>query len=227
MHAPIIRSELTVPTLPTPPCRAPQDFITGPASAATYGYFGIDKITGPGYAFATDAWVDAPEEPIDAHCIDSWTMIPVTVPVSGLTPYPADVKGQPDWSVQVVLTPVTLLTLGNTSEGSVADKFDAAYASVNVDSKGGLYGSGMLNSDPMVMLASSDAAKVGTGVAALVANAKSLGTLSLARALYECRDGTSARLSNELFAQARLQPRVQPGLGEGCALPPRHAHVQI
>jgi hypothetical protein len=142
------------------------------------------------------------------------------VPVAGLTPYPADVKGQPDWSAQVVLTPVTLLTLGDTSGKSAAAKFDAAYAAVNVNPKGGLYGTGMINSDPMVMLASGDPAKVGVAVATLVASAKSLGTLTLARALYECRDGTSARLSNELFNQVRgrlvsgrpagVEPGVQP-----------------
>jgi hypothetical protein len=169
-----------------------------------YGDFAVDLVTGEGYAFATDTWADAPEEPAGGgHCVDTWTLAPVSVPVAGLTPYPGDVKGQPDWAAQVVLTPVSLLTLGDTSAASVADKYDAAYSSVNVHSKGGLYGGGMVNSDPILLVASGDAPKVATGVAALVASAKSLGALTLARSLYECRDGGGARLSNELFNQVR------------------------
>lgn len=60
-----------------------QDFITGPANNATHGYFGVDTVTGEGYAFATDAWADAPEEPVGNHCIDSWTLAPVKVPIAG------------------------------------------------------------------------------------------------------------------------------------------------
>ena len=78
-----------------------QDFITGPANDATFGYFGVDHVTGEGYAFATDTWADAPEEPTDNHCVDTWTTAPVTVPIAGLTPYPADVRSQPDWAAQV------------------------------------------------------------------------------------------------------------------------------
>lgn len=61
----------------------PQDFITGPANDSTNGYFGVDVVTGEGYAFATDAWADAPKEPTDGHCIDSWTLAPVKVPIAG------------------------------------------------------------------------------------------------------------------------------------------------
>ena len=183
--------------------RPTQNFITGPASAATYGYFGVDQVTGAGYAFATDAWADAPEEPVDGHCIDTWTMAPVGVPISGLTPYPADVRGQPNYAAQVVVTPVAMLTLGDTSASTVAAKYDRAYASLNVAAQGGLYGDGMVNSDPLLMLQTGDPVKVGTAVAALVASAKVLGTLSLARSLYECREGASPRLSNELFNQVR------------------------
>lgn len=125
------------------------------------------------------------------------------VPVAGLTPYPGDVRGQPDWAAQVVITPVAMLTLGDTSNGAVKDKYDAAYASVNVNARGGAYGSGMVNSDPMLMLQTGDAAKIGTAVATLVASAKTLDTLTLARSLYECREGGSGRLSNELFNQVR------------------------
>ena len=194
------------PSHAQPPCTPPstpqpQDFITGPANAATYGHFGVDQITGDGYALATDAWADAPEEPVDHHCVDTWTNVPVKVPVSGLTPYPRDVTGQPDWAAQVVITPVAMLTLGDTSEGSVAQKYDRAYASVNVNAQGGLYGDGMVNSDPMLLLESGEPLKIGVAVSTLVASAKVLDTLTLARALYECRDGESARLSNELFNQ--------------------------
>ena len=51
------------------------------------------------------------------------------------------------------------------------------------------------------MLSSGDPLKVATAVAAIAANAKVLGTLSVARALYECREGAAARLSNEIFVQ--------------------------
>jgi len=178
-----------------------KDFITGPSKEATYGYFGVDQVTGNGYAMSTDTWADAPEEPVDGHCIDTWTMIPVTVPVAGLTPYPADVRGQPDWAAQVIITPVAMLTLGNASTASVAASYDSAYAALNVPAAGGLYGAGLVNSDPMLMLQSSDPVKVGTAVKMLGASAKVLDTLSVARALYECREGSGARLSNELFYQ--------------------------
>ncbi|KAI8463993.1 MAG: hypothetical protein J3K34DRAFT_129482 [Monoraphidium minutum] len=186
-----------------------KDYITGPAHAATYGYFGVDHVTGSGYAIATDAWAAAPEEPVDNHCIDTWTTAPVLVPVGGLTPYPREVRGQPDWAAQVVVTPVSMLTLGDTSDATVAQKYDAAYRSVNVEPQGGAYGLGMVNSDPMLMLQSADPVKIGVAVTTLVASAKALGTLSLARTLYECREGAGARLSNELFnqwAQNLLKP---------------------
>lgn len=182
---------------------SPQDFITGPASGAADGYFGVEYVTGPGHAHATDAWADAPDEPKQGHCIDTWTLAPVTVPIAGLTPYPADIKGQPDWAAQVVVTPLALLTLGNTSEASVADKYDAIHSLFNASAVGGLYGDGMVNSDPAVMLAVGDAALVGAAVGALAGSGQVLNTLALARALYECRDGDSARLSNELFYQVR------------------------
>jgi hypothetical protein len=204
---PLPASHLSLTTINLPP----QDFITGPSNAATYGHFGVDQITGTGYALATDAWADAPEEPVEGHCIDSWTMLPVTVPIAGLTPYPADVRGQPEWAAQVIITPVAMLTLGNTTAGSVAQKYDAAYAALGVPAAGGLYGGGMVNSDPMVMLQSSDAAQVGAAVKTLAASAKVLDTLSVARALYECRERDVARLSNELFHQwtkALITPAV-------------------
>ena len=181
-----------------------QDFVTGPSKTTPYGEFAIDLVTGEGYAFATDTWANAPGEPVDDHCVDTWTLAPIAVPIAGLTPYPGDVRGQPDWAAQVVVTPVSLLTLGDISPSSVTDKYDAAYASVGVPAKGGMYGGGMVNSDPTLMVASGNAEKAAVGVGALVASAKSLGVLSLARSLYECRDGAGARLSNELFNQARL-----------------------
>jgi hypothetical protein len=133
------------------------------------------------------------------------------VPVGGLTPYPSEAEGQPDWAAQVVITPVSLLTLGVAGNTSVADKYDAAHATLGVAPKGGLYGKGMLNSDPMAMLASGNPAKVGVGFRSLGAAAKVLTTLSTARALYECRDQDAVRLSNELFHQwaiALLKPDV-------------------
>lgn len=199
-----------------------QDFITGPANAATYGYFGIDYVTGDGYALATNAWAHAPEEPVDNHCVDTWTTVPVKVPISGLTPYPRDVTGQPDWAAQVIVTPVSMLTLGDTSTSTVAQKYERAYTSVNVNAGGGLYGDGMVNSDPMLMLQSGEPAKIGTAVSTLVASAKVLDTLTLARALYECRDGNSTRLSNELFQQvgACARPRL-PSVCRTRSWPPR------
>ncbi len=178
-----------------------QDFISGPASAPTLGYFSVDQVTGPGQAHATNAFSASPDQPADGHCVDAWTLLPAAVPVAGLTPYPADVRGQPDWAAQVVVTPVALLTLGDTAGGSVADKYDRAYASLGVAASGGAYGNGMVNSDPAVLLATKEAGKVAAAVASLAASAKVLGTLSAARALYECREGAGARLSNELFYQ--------------------------
>ena len=180
-----------------------QDFITGPANAATYGYFGVDSVTGEGYAIETDAWADGPEEPVGGHCIDSWTGAQVSVPVGGLTPYPGERHNQPDYAASVVITPVGLLTLGNTTEVLAAQKYDDAFAALNVPVNSGQYGDGMINSDPLQMLQTGDPVQVGTAVRALVASAKVLNTLSLARALYECRDGNNTRLSNELFVQVR------------------------
>lgn len=85
---------------PHAPLPHPQDLISGPANHATYGYWAVESITGTGQVHATDAWADAPSEN-GPHCVDSWTLAPVRVPVAGLTPYPSDVAGQPDWSAQV------------------------------------------------------------------------------------------------------------------------------
>jgi hypothetical protein len=195
------------PICHSPPTPSPQDFVTGPANGATYGYFAVDHATGEGYALATDTWADSPEEPAAEHCVDTWTLAPVKVPVGGLTPYPSEAQGQPDWAAQVVITPVSLLTLGGTAgtggNGSVAARYDAAHAALGVDPKGGLYGRGMMNSDPMAMLASGNPAKVGVGFRAIAAAAKVLTTLATARALYECREQDAARLSNELFFEVR------------------------
>jgi len=160
---------------------------------------------------ATDTWAHSPEEPQEGHCVDTWTLAPVTVPVAGLTPYPADVTSQPDWAAQVVVTPVALLTLGDTSNATVAEKYNKAFESLGISTQGGAYGDGMVNSDPMVLLASKDPAKISTAVAMLAASAKVLNTLSVARALYEGREGSNARLSNELFqqwAQALVKPEI-------------------
>jgi hypothetical protein len=207
------------PTAPAPlrpgPTPGPQDFITGPSQFSTYGYFGVDQVTGEGYSLASNAWADSPEQPTGNHCIDTWTTAPISVPVSGLTPYPADSRGQPDWAAQVVITPVAMLTLGDTSSASVPQKYDAAYASVNVKANGGAYGAGMVNSDPLLMLQTGDPVKIGVAVGSLVASAKVLDTLSLARALYECREGAGARLSNELFNQVRVC-RCTADRGDAC-----------
>ena len=151
-------------------------------------------------------------------------MVPVTVPVAGLTPYPADVRGQPDWAAQVVLTPVSLLTVGDTSTGSVADKYDAAHRALAVEPAGGAYGGGMVNSDPIIMLASGDPKQIGTAVHSLAVSAKVLNVLTVASALYTCREGDKARLSNELFHQvgaAGLDGRAARGSGgtdtKGCS----------
>lgn len=199
-----------------PPARPDQDFITGPANAATFGYFGVDHVTGEGYAIAADAWADSPEEPAGGHCIDSWTGAPVAVPVGGLTAYPGAAQRAPDYAAATVVSPAAMLTLGNTSGASVAQKYDDAYAALGVPAAGGQYGDGMFNSDPLLMLQSGSPGNVSVAVRALAANAKVLGTLSLARALYECREGKGARLSNELFVQVGTPPSSACG-------PPCHA----
>lgn len=72
----------------------------------------------------------------------------------GITPYPSDVKGQPNWAAQVVVTPAALLTLGDAAgAGSAADKYDAAYKGLGVEPRGGLYGAGMISSDPQARAA--------------------------------------------------------------------------
>lgn len=55
---------------------------------------------------------------------------------------------------------------------------------------------------PSALDAHRDARQVGTAVQSLAASAKVLNTLTAARALYMCRGGAGARLSNELFHQA-------------------------
>lgn len=182
----------------------------------------MDHVTGEGYALATDAWADSPEEPVDGHCIDSWTGAPVTVPIGGLTAYPGVKTNAPDYAAATVVSPASMLTLGNSSEGSVAQKYDDAYAALNVPSRGGQFGDGMVNSNPLQMLQSGAPGNVSVAVRALVANAKVLGTLSLARALYECREGNSTRLSNELFVQVRGQHQGRT-LQHRCACAPTAA----
>lgn len=56
--------------------------------------------------------------------------------------------------LQVVITPVSLLTLGGDPGTSASAQHDAAHQALGVEPGGGTYGAGMVNSDPLIMLAS-------------------------------------------------------------------------
>ena len=78
------------------------------------------------------------------HCYDEWTESKVLVPMGGLVPYPDDVVTSNGAPV-VVVTPVSLLTLGDTSDASVADKYKAVYAQLDLDGSEIQVGSGLIN----------------------------------------------------------------------------------
>jgi hypothetical protein len=99
---------------------------------------------------ATGAWQGSSENHNgEVNCLDSWTLLPVKIPVGGLTPFPSDVASQEIWAENVVVTPVTMSTLGQgSSSASIADlqaKYDAAYQ--NMGAKvAGEYTQGTINS---------------------------------------------------------------------------------
>jgi hypothetical protein len=78
------------------------------------------------------------------HCYDEWTESKVLVPMGGLVPYPGDV-GASNGAPAVVVTPVSLLTLGDTSDASVVDKYKSVYAHMDIDGSEVEFGSGLIN----------------------------------------------------------------------------------
>lgn len=99
---------------------------------------------------ATGAWKGSSENHNgEVNCLDSWTLLPVKIPVAGLTPFPDDVTSQENWAEHVVATPVTMSTLGQGSaSATVADlqaSYDAAYEKMGVK-VAGQYTQGMINS---------------------------------------------------------------------------------
>lgn len=55
--------------------------------------------------------------------------------------------------------------------------------------------------DPIQLIKSKDVKNVRAAIGVMVNSAKILSTLTVARALYECKNGAEAQLSNELFHQ--------------------------
>ena len=99
-------------------------------------------------AFATNAWAPSPEEPYP-HCFDSWTGARVQVPIGGLIPYPGDVVTA-DGAPGVVLTPVSLMALADTSDNSVINKVESAYLALNLDGADVEYFAGMINTGQFI-----------------------------------------------------------------------------
>jgi hypothetical protein len=103
---------------------------------------------------ATGAWKGSSETHNgEINCLDSWTLLPVTIPVGGLTPFPSDVTSQDNWAEHVVSTPVTLSTLGQGSASStIAElqaKYEAAYQSMGAKVTGE-YSQGTINSGVLI-----------------------------------------------------------------------------
>jgi hypothetical protein len=80
----------------------------------------------------TNTWVCAAEKPVVDRCIDSWTDIPLKVPVAGLTPYPAEGAEDPESNMFVTVTPMALTTLGDTSSSSIKSKYTTAFTKLAV-----------------------------------------------------------------------------------------------
>eukprot|EP00882_Tetradesmus_deserticola_P019180 GHRQ01020630.1.p1 GENE.GHRQ01020630.1~~GHRQ01020630.1.p1 ORF type:complete len:107 (-),score=22.92 GHRQ01020630.1:13-333(-) len=83
------------------------------------------------------------------NCLDSWTLLPVKIPVGGLAPFPGNATSQENWAEHVVATPVTMATLGQGSAAatiaSLQAKYDTAYQNMGAKVVG-QYTQGMLNS---------------------------------------------------------------------------------
>lgn len=130
-----------------------KNFVTGgPDSGAvsTRGTFGIENVTGPGHIISTGAWAGTTENHNgEINCLDSWTGLSVHIPVGGLTPFPDDVASQPGWAEQVVITPISLVTLGQGSaSANITDlqaKYDNAHRALGVVPVGE-FSQGMINS---------------------------------------------------------------------------------
>lgn len=54
------------------------------------------------------------------------------VPLAGLTPYPAEGSEEPESSMFVTVTPVAMMTLGDTSGSAVKNKYANAYTKLAV-----------------------------------------------------------------------------------------------
>jgi hypothetical protein len=83
-------------------------------------------------AVLTNAWACAEEKPLVDHCIDSWTDIPLKVPVAGLLPYPAEGAEDPESNMFVTVTPVAMTTLGDTSSSTIKSKYTTAFTKLAV-----------------------------------------------------------------------------------------------
>jgi hypothetical protein len=107
---------------------------------------------------ATGAWKGSSENHNgDVNCLDSWTGLPVKIPVAGLAPFPSDATSQEYWAEQIVATPITMATLGQGSATAniteLQAKYDAAYENMGVKVAGqftqGTINSGMRSSISM------------------------------------------------------------------------------
>jgi hypothetical protein len=106
---------------------------------------------------ATGAWKGSSENHNgEVNCLDSWTGLPVKIPVAGLAPFPSDATSQENWAEQIVATPITMATLGQgLANATIADlqaKYDAAYESMGAK-VAGQYTQGMINSGMIGRLA--------------------------------------------------------------------------
>lgn len=89
------------------------------------------------------------------HCYDDWTQTTITIPIGGQVPYPTEVQCQNAGGLdmpQVMLSPLALLTLGNTDVSAdirglwndQARRYNIAVPSSPPD-KGGQCGDGVIN----------------------------------------------------------------------------------
>lgn len=133
-----------------------KDFVTGPKSAEdkTWGSFGVDFTTGPGHAVLTNTWACAAEGPLVDKCVDSWTGIPLEVPLMGLTPYPADNIKDEQSNAFVTITPVAMTTVGaDLTSGTVKSTYDDGYKNLAVPISGNPMHAGKLSDQCMLMSA--------------------------------------------------------------------------
>lgn len=102
---------------------------------------------------AINAFTNSSMKPLEGHCIDTWTMAKIKVPVGGLVPYPKDIQGQNAGALDmpnVIITPISMLTVGDFSSKNITDKYNAAYAKLHAAPGMGQYGQGAINSGKWV-----------------------------------------------------------------------------